>query len=116
MAPARNLRKSKPKLPAADRHTGLQYRFLFRLLRNGREQFRLHQRLELLVIGLEMQAQLGAVGVHRQRIDGDLFVGVAFIFLYSMPAFTSDDMVAAVIESDVITSRLKFTPLEKSIV
>jgi hypothetical protein len=39
------------------------------------EQLRVHQRLELLVIGFEMQLQIGAVGVHRQTLHGYLLDG-----------------------------------------
>src|SRR6185437_6503016 len=42
-------------------------------------------------------------------------VGVAFIFLYKMPACSSDESVAAVKASEVLTLRLNFTPLLKSI-
>jgi hypothetical protein len=38
---------------------------------------------------------------------------VAVILRYSTPAFTSDESVAAVTESEVTISRSKFTPLLK---
>jgi len=86
------------------------------LLRNRRKQIRVHQRLELFVVGLKVQLQLRAVGIHRQRIDRDLLDRTGIHLLIEHARLDRDDIVAAVIESDVMTSRLKFTPLEKSMV
>src|SRR5947209_766267 len=41
--------------------------------------------------------------------------GVEFIFLYRMPACSSEERVAAVNESDVLTFKSNFTPLLRSI-
>lgn len=55
-------------------------------VRNRSEQFRVHQRLELLVAGLEVNTQVRAIGVDRGVVHSDLLGRRGAHFLVQNPS------------------------------
>src|SRR5690349_22638266 len=66
----------------------------------------------VLKCSLRLELSLSTV----QLSIANFSMGDAFIFLYIMPALTSEERVEAVMESEVATSKSNLTPLEKFIV
>jgi hypothetical protein len=56
------------------------------LVRDCREQLRVHQRLELLVAGFEVELHIGAVRLHAGVVHGDFFSGAGAHFLVEQPS------------------------------